>query len=236
MDRTNRLLGIVLREKPFGQRRKFGQAGGNFRLWGPERFFSVAPNIECTYALYGRTQITNPLPRRTRVLTYHTQGIPLGDPRCTMGHLPLGRIATSDWSNCRVLDRMLIYERRIENSMIKIIKELKRFQVIHRIEIQEVERQREPSPSLRDSLGGHLTAEAATRYRPTGKKGDLKKQSQYIQALIGAKSFMQGDYNNNPACGVEENKPNQSQSNEPASTKVAGKRKKSLATANSLTG
>ena len=54
---TNRLLGIVLREKSFGQRRKFGQAGGNFRLWGPERFFSVVPNIECTCALYGRTKL-----------------------------------------------------------------------------------------------------------------------------------------------------------------------------------
>jgi len=43
-----------LREKSFGQRRKFGQAGGNFRLWEPERFFSVVTNIECTCALFGR--------------------------------------------------------------------------------------------------------------------------------------------------------------------------------------
>jgi len=34
-----------------------GRQGGNFRLWGPERFFSVVPNIECTYALYGKNLI-----------------------------------------------------------------------------------------------------------------------------------------------------------------------------------
>jgi hypothetical protein len=96
---------------------------------------------------------------------------------------------------------MLMYERRIENSMIKIIKELKRFQVIRRIEIQEVERQREPSPSQR--------GEAVTR--PAVKNGELKKQTQYVQDQMDAKSFRQGDYGNKPACGVEENKANQSQ-------------------------
>jgi hypothetical protein len=48
-----------------------------------------------------------------------------------------------------------------------------------------------PSPSLRD--------EAATRSRPADKEGDLKKQSQF------------SPYGNNPALGVEKNKPNQSQ-------------------------
>jgi hypothetical protein len=78
---------------------------------------------------------------------------------------------------------MLMYERRIENSMIKMMKELKRFQVIRRIERQEVEKKLEPSPSQRDSLGGHsrkgrltvLTAEAATRLGV--KECDLKKQT-----------------------------------------------------------
>jgi len=71
--------------------------------------------------------------------------------------------------------------------------------------------------------------EAATH--PAGKKGDLKKQSQFDQALIDATSFMQGDYDNYPVGGVEENKANQSQLHEPALTKGAGKRKKSVAAA-----
>ncbi|MDT8302974.1 MAG: hypothetical protein RQ760_15950, partial [Sedimentisphaerales bacterium] len=38
----------------FGQRLKFGLLGGNLCLWGPERFFSVVRNADCTYAFPGR--------------------------------------------------------------------------------------------------------------------------------------------------------------------------------------
>jgi hypothetical protein len=34
-------------------------------------------------------------------------------------------------------------------------------------------------------------------------KGDLKKQTQFVPARIGAKSYMKGDYDNNPAGGGE---------------------------------
>jgi hypothetical protein len=60
-----------------------------------------------------------------------------------------------------------------------------------------------PSPSQRD--------EAATRRRPAEKKGDLKKQSQFALAQVGAKSFMKGDYDNKAAGGDEKNKAKQSQ-------------------------
>jgi hypothetical protein len=40
---------------------------------------------------------------------------------------------------------------------------------------------------------------------------DLKKQSQFEPARIGAKSFEKGDYSNKPASGAEKNKANQSQ-------------------------
>ena len=53
---------------------------------------------------------------------------------------------------------------------------------------------------------------------------------------MGTTSFMQRDYENNPADGVEENKANQSQSHATEPTKGAGKRKKSVAAATSLTG
>ncbi len=136
--------------------------------------------------------VTNPKARDKWESHCYGQGFRRGDPRLASVHLPLGRIAVSDWSNCRVLDRMLMYERRIENSLNKTMKELKRFQVIRRIEIQEVEKQ-----------------QSATR--PAVKKGELKKQTQYVQDLMDAKSLMQGDYGNNPAGRIEENKANQSQ-------------------------
>jgi len=47
--------------------------------------------------------------------------------------------------------------------------------------------------------------------RQDEKKGDLKKQTQFATALIGATSFVKGDYDNKPACGDEKNKAKQSQ-------------------------
>jgi hypothetical protein len=41
---------------------------------------------------------------------------------------------------------------------------------------------------------------------------NLKKRSQFAPTRIGAKSLVKGDYGNKPACGVEGNKPKQSQS------------------------
>jgi hypothetical protein len=160
---------------------------------------SIEEFIEC--------EITNPSAIKRRENYCYNKGIRPGDPRFEPEHLALGRIATSDWSNCRVLDRMLMYERRIENSMTKMMKELKRFQVIRRIEIQEVEKQ-----------------QSATR--PAEKKGNLKKQTQYIQDVMSAKSIMQRDYGNNPAGGVEENKANQSQFSASALTEGVEKKEK----------
>ncbi len=33
-----------------------GHVGGNLCLWGPERFFSVVRNADCTYSLFGRAR------------------------------------------------------------------------------------------------------------------------------------------------------------------------------------
>jgi hypothetical protein len=59
----------------------------------------------------------------------------------------------------------------------------------------------------------------------------LKKQNQFAPGSMGATSFMQRDYGNYPAGGVEENKANQSQLHESVLTKLAGKRDKSPAAA-----
>jgi hypothetical protein len=71
----------------------------------------------------------------------------------------------------------------------------------------------------------------------------LKKQSQFEQKQMHAMSLMQRVYGDRPALEVEGNKANskpnkakKSKSHVPAQTKGAGKRKKSLAAGNSLTG
>ena len=48
----NRLLGIVLREKSFGQRRKFGQVGGKFSPLGAPNDFSRSSRTSNATAHY----------------------------------------------------------------------------------------------------------------------------------------------------------------------------------------
>ena len=54
MNLTDQILGVAWREKSFGQRLKFGLSGGKFVPLGPRTIFLGRPNIECTYALFGR--------------------------------------------------------------------------------------------------------------------------------------------------------------------------------------
>ncbi|MFC1603848.1 hypothetical protein ACFL5F_02365 [Planctomycetota bacterium] len=180
-------------------------------------------------------QITDPKARRKREIYYKNQDIWPGDPRYDLDRLPLGRIATSDWSNCRVLDRMMMYERRIENSVIKMMKELKRFQTIHRIEWQEVKKQQFAHEQAIPQACGFEAA--------TVNKGKLKKQTQYIQDLTDVKTLMEGDYGNKPAGPIEENKANskpikanQGQFQAPTRQKGAVKKEKLPTAANRLTG
>ena len=47
--------------------------------------------------------------------------------------LPLGRMAAKDFGHVRVLDRLLMYERRMENSLHKNIVELERLRLIKQL-------------------------------------------------------------------------------------------------------
>ena len=51
----------------------------------------------------------------------------------------LGKVIISDYSDSRVLDRLSIYERRIENSLFKTINELRRTQILREMEKQKKE-------------------------------------------------------------------------------------------------
>jgi len=183
-------------------------------------------------------QIDNPLSQRIRMINLHAKGVKMGDPRYTVGHLQLGRIATHDWSNQRVLDRMMLYERRIENSLTKIMHELERCQMIRQIELQKAyEQQFEPEQAIpipiNDNRDEAATQEAEKKgdlkkqnqsrpsvgnpkseyLNPKGVKADtvLKKQSQLSVDHISVNSLVKGDYDRNSPVGEEQNKPNQSQ-------------------------
>jgi hypothetical protein len=48
-------------------------------------------------------------------------------------HLALGRMAVKDFANARVLDRLLMYERRIENSLYKTLLEFQRLNIAKKL-------------------------------------------------------------------------------------------------------
>ena len=71
--------------------------------------------------------------------------------------LPLGRLAIEDFANARILDRLLMYERRIENSLHKTMLELQRLKLIKNINTEN------PAPSTQhqDSTNKPLTTSHA---------------------------------------------------------------------------
>jgi hypothetical protein len=48
-------------------------------------------------------------------------------------NLALGRLAVKDFTNARVLDRLLMYERRIENSLYRTLLELQRLNLVKKM-------------------------------------------------------------------------------------------------------
>jgi hypothetical protein len=61
-------------------------------------------------------------------------GFPQDETSDSNPDLTLGRIAIKDFSNARVLDRLLMYERRIEHSLYKTTLELQRLRLLRTLE------------------------------------------------------------------------------------------------------
>jgi len=146
--------------------------------------------------MIGRLVTSNPA-RRARECYYYNQGRRPDEPGVDLDELPLGRISTSDWSCNRVLDRMLMYERRIENSLHKNLRELERQKLIRQVEQQYAE-QELSVPEI------HPASE---------QKDDLKKQTQFVPTMIGLTPFIKGFYGVGSTACDEENKAKQSQTN-----------------------
>jgi len=76
---------------------------------------------------------SSPLAKLTQSLFPKGQHRPLDVPSDSAPNLPLGRLAIKDFSNARVLDRLLMYERRLEHSLYKTILELQRLNIIKKM-------------------------------------------------------------------------------------------------------
>jgi hypothetical protein len=138
-------------------------------------------------------------------------------------------MATYDWSDSKVLDRMLMYERRIESSLNKTIHNLKKYQLMRHIQVTETRKEQAQTQAFREAY------DFEDANRPEGEESYLKKRTQSGPGLNDITSYEEDVYGNMPAGGIEENEPNsnpneanRSQLSESVLAKVAGKREKSV--------
>ena len=96
---------------------------------------------------------SSPLFKLTQSLLLKYQKQSQTAPSTSANDLALGRMAIKDFSNSRVLDRLLMYERRIENSLFKTIFEFKRLQLMRKLQNPDAADQENEYQSL---LGGQL--------------------------------------------------------------------------------
>ncbi len=77
---------------------------------------------------------SSPLTKLTKSLLFKGRDLPQADSDESAHDLALGRMAIKDFSNSRVLDRLLMYERRIENSLYKTIIESQRLRLMRNLD------------------------------------------------------------------------------------------------------
>ena len=75
-----------------------------------------------------------PLAKLTKSMFFKGHDQSQGDPCACDRDLALGRLAIKDFSNARVLERLLMYERRIEHSLYKTILELQRLHLMRKLD------------------------------------------------------------------------------------------------------
>ena len=76
---------------------------------------------------------SSPLAKLTQSLFFKNQHQSQAAQAASAAHLALGRLAIKDFANARVLDRLLMYERRIEHSLYKTLLELQRLRLIKKL-------------------------------------------------------------------------------------------------------
>ncbi len=76
---------------------------------------------------------SSPLAKLTQSMFFKGQNRPQEHPSESAPHLPLGRLAIKDFSHARVLDRLLMYERRIEHSLYKTLLEFQRLNLVKKL-------------------------------------------------------------------------------------------------------
>jgi hypothetical protein len=84
------------------------------------------------------SETSGPLARLTRSLLNKSSASSQTEPSVSASELTLGRLAIKDFANTRVLERLLMYERRIENSLYKTILEIQRLNIIKKLDSENL--------------------------------------------------------------------------------------------------
>ncbi len=77
---------------------------------------------------------SSPLAKLTQSLLFKSHDKSQARPSTSAAHLALGRMAIKDFANARVLDRLLMYERRLEHSLYKTLLEFQRLNLIRKLD------------------------------------------------------------------------------------------------------
>jgi hypothetical protein len=77
---------------------------------------------------------SSPLARLTQSVFFKNADRSGAAPAASPAELALGRMAIKDFSRARVLDRLLMYQRRIEHSLYKTLLEFQRLNLIRKLE------------------------------------------------------------------------------------------------------
>ena len=96
---------------------------------------------------------SGPLMKLTKSLLFKDSALPHADSSDPANDLALGRMAIKDFSNSRVLERLLMYERRTESSLFKTNFEFQRLQLMRKLQNPDGPGQETEYQSL---LGGQV--------------------------------------------------------------------------------
>jgi hypothetical protein len=77
---------------------------------------------------------TNPLTKLAQSMFFRCSGQSQEGASTLDSALALGRLAIKDFSNARVLERLLMYERRMEHSLYKTLLELQRLHLMRKLD------------------------------------------------------------------------------------------------------
>ncbi len=139
-----------------------------------------------------RSDMLNLVVRQVQWTYRDVKGLPQEESYPKDDHMALGRAARNDIANYRVLEKLLMYERRIESSMMRMIKEFERI---------KSRRQAEQTRAV--------VRQSAAQSPPAQRhKGNLTKRSQLGPVLTVTKACAGKDYDYESRSALRRNKPN----------------------------